>query len=115
MRNEIFTTGLTAEYTVVGPTGLTFGTFHQWEDAQKYASAHVSEPTTSELMIMRGGETLEIINREHEPISLKIISGGICNWCQNRTDVITLDHLFICQNCSAECGFGDQVWDYLRG
>jgi hypothetical protein len=114
MRNEIFTTGLTTDYTVQGPTGLTFGTFMQWEDAQAWAKAHIVESSTGELYIMRGDETLEIIQEAYKPLSLKI-AGGVCKWCNGRTEVVSMPDGDICWDCSTVCGYGWEVWDYLRG
>jgi len=114
MRNDIFTTGLTTDYTVQGPTGLTFGTFHQWEHAQHFAEHNTGLSTTGELYIMRGDETLEIIQEAYKPLSLKI-AGGVCKWCEVPTDVVDMPDGAICQDCSGSFGYGEEVWDYLRG
>jgi hypothetical protein len=107
-------TGQITAYTVQGPTGLTFGTFTQWEHAQYFAVHNTGLSTTGELLIVRGMETLEIVQEGRKALELKI-AGGVCQWCEVLTDVVHMPDGPICQDCAGECGMGENVWDYLRG
>jgi hypothetical protein len=116
MRNEIFTTGLTTDYTVQGPTGLTFGTFAQWEHAQWFAQHNTTLSTTGELYIKRGEDTLETVQEGRHTLDLRIVN-GVCCWCPtaDRTEVVRMPDGAVCLVCSNEIGYGEEVWDYLRG
>lgn len=108
-------TGEIASFTVQGSTGLTFGTFEQWEHAQFWAKVHVNKTSTGELYIMRGGDTLEIVQEGREVLELKI-AGGVCFRCEvGGNEVVNMPDGKICQGCSDATGYGDAVWDYLRG
>lgn len=114
MRNDIFTTTNIAEYTVQGPTGLSFGTFAQWEHAQHFAQHNTALSSTGELLIMRGGDTLEIVREGCHVLSLVIVE-GVCKWCEvGGSEVVRMPDGKICQGCSEATEYGTDVWDYLR-
>jgi len=108
-------TGEIAPYTLQGPTGLTFGSFSTWEEAQAFALANIDEMGENEHFIMRDSEILEIVQEDYRPLEL-VIKTGRCAWCNTcETEYVASMDGPICQECSGEYGYGENVWLYLRG
>lgn len=116
MSNSTITawSGEISGYSVQDSMDINYGVFVSWESAQHYAKSAVNNTLPQELYIKRGADTLEIVQVDQDVLPLKI-AGGVCNWCQDKTDVVCIDNLYICQECSGECGEGENVWNYLRG